>query len=103
MCLQSVKWVEKAMRQLAICIGMRETCSKAISMLEARQVGAGDSLLRTGIMKCSCPSQVFTKGLLLYYLNLEVRHLSHLLVVGAQDFVFEPTFGLCPVSYGAVN
>ena len=49
-------------------------------------------------------SQVFTKGRLLYYLNLEVRHLSHLLFVGAKDFfVFEPTFGLCPVSYGAVN
>ena len=32
-------------------------------------------------------SQVFTKGLLLYYLNLEVRHLSHLLFVGAKDFL----------------
>ena len=43
--LQSVVCVEKAMRQLAIyCIGMRETCSKAISMLEARQGGVGDSL-----------------------------------------------------------
>ena len=32
-------------------------------------------------------SQVFTKGLLLYYLNLEVRHLSHLLFVDAKDFL----------------
>ena len=45
MCLRSVECAEKAMRQLAIyCIGMQETCSKAILMLEARQGGAGDSL-----------------------------------------------------------
>ena len=42
MCQQIVELAEEVMRRYRI--GMQETFSKAISMLEARQADAGDSL-----------------------------------------------------------